>query len=165
MEADEKCVTREEDDPNVFRIFAAWLYTGTINPPQTSGDILELAWILGDKLGAPAFQDCAMIVLVNVSGHLLYHPEMVEYIYSNTAKGSRLRALAVDSVVHFYGHAAYAKTKWMQLFSRGGDLVVDLMQAFLVSEDLEHPAVVRAKYLLNPGAIPPGWSTTSENSC
>lgn len=156
-EAEEKRIILKEDDPNVFRIFVAWLYTGAIHPQEIGCDLLELAWILGDKLGAPAFQDCTMIVLVDLTGYLLYHPEMVEHIYNNTAEGSVLRALAVDSVVHYYRDVAPVKTEWMELFSRGGDLVVDLMKALLVSEDVKHPGAVQTKYLLNPRAILPRY--------
>lgn len=148
----------------------AWLYTGAIKDWSEMGVNLEKAWILGDKLGAPAFQDCVMISLLDGSGHLLYHPHIVEHIYSHTPEGSPLRALAADSVVFYYRDVAAAKAEWMALFSRGGDFVVDVMRAFLVWEDVESPSLVRAKYLINARAAlrldcPSRARTPAEQSC
>lgn len=147
-EAEEKRVTLKEDDPAVFQVFVVWLYTGEIKQLKTWGDLLQLAWILGDKLGAPAFQNCAMIKLITPSGAFPWHPQIVEHVYNNTTEGSLLRAASVDSIFLYRGEIKDRDAEWMALLSRGGDFVVDLMKIFLKWDKLKDARLVQDKYLV-----------------
>ena len=99
-EASSKAVNLPEDDPDAFEIWATWLSLGTCK------DVFEFdsydhdyarAWILGDKLACPAFQDHLMFQFLTwfESGVGLWL-DTVQVVYEVSSPGSKLRQLFVD---------------------------------------------------------------------
>ena len=85
-----------DDDPIVFRLWVQWLFTSAIASP-TSNELVK-AWILGDKLGCPIFQNTIMMGLLEY-----YSPgkgnrmvELMRVAYEGSAPGSKLRKWAVN---------------------------------------------------------------------
>lgn len=127
-EAKEKRVTLKEDDPSAFNLFVLWLYKGNLfeySADSTLSKFTVKAWVMGDKLGAPAFQNCMMKELLGQN--LLYDPEVARYIYDNTSEGSPLRMVAVDMIVYLYEDIKQDQA-WKSLYLAGGDVMVDLME-------------------------------------
>lgn len=154
-EAKEKRVTLKEEDPSAFELFVLWLYKGQIlnsKKPEALDVVIVKAWVMGDKLGAPDFQDCTMRALVIAGGSqdLLTDTEAIGYIYNNTAVGSPLRMVTVDTIVFVWENIDQRPEAWKSLVSGGGDLIVDLLMAFKEHwEPLDNgPANNPRKYLL-----------------
>ena len=134
-EADKKRVVLKDDEPEVFRLFVVWLYSGSVQGMEFPDIWLEKAWIFGDKIGAPAFQNRAMARLIKgyededgvYPFDYQYNARDVDYIYKNTVPGSLLRAATVDAVVYWLATHDMIDKKWKALYSRGGDFVVDLI--------------------------------------
>ena len=103
-------VTFPETDLKVFELLVKWLFVGESNlevsnvfPPHQHVQ----AWILGQKLECPAFQDTAML-------HLLYchyeptqtlfqqrlDPQSMELACTVTPQTSKLRLWAIDEFLY-----------------------------------------------------------------
>lgn len=98
-----------EDDSNSFRLYAEWLYTGTIfykKTAHTGGDgcatLLGL-YVLGEKMLDRTFQDCVMHVLLAtyLNRTLPLRVEDVDQIYQQTPAGSPIRRFIVDRNVRW----------------------------------------------------------------
>lgn len=98
-ESESREVELREDYPVVFRFFVEWLYIWAFNNGRNprlaseAGPFLGArAWILGDKLGCPWFQDFALVTL---SRGLRTKPgelaPLTRMAYANTPPKSRLR--------------------------------------------------------------------------
>ena len=91
-------VTMPEDDPNVFRLWVQWLFAGTITRHNSNG--LVKAWILGDKLGCPIFQNTIMMALLECRDpkreDRLVEPSALRAAYEGSTTGSKLRKWALD---------------------------------------------------------------------
>lgn len=138
----------KEDDPDVFRIFVAWLYAGKIKLPKVWDGCMEMAWILGDRLGAPAFQDCVMTKFILCANEFSKPAHIVETVYSSTTEGSLLRAAVVDSLAFYNPQIEEWEADYNTLFACGGEFVVDLIRSLLRRDDLMEPALVLDQYLL-----------------
>lgn len=112
-------ITFPEDDPYVFEMYIQWMYAGDYrnhsawshtNEDDTGEKDFDncttvKAWILGDKLGVPAFKNKVMVKLFetyiprNKDPETWYiAPDAVALAYSSTIPNSKLR--------QFYLHAA-----------------------------------------------------------
>ena len=100
-EGQERTVEMPEDDPVCFRLYAEWLYTGTIfckkSPTPARGSFGSLVglYILGEKVLDKDFQDCvidAMLATLN-SEKVTPGKEDINRIYTQTPTGSPLRRL------------------------------------------------------------------------
>ncbi|KAL3443917.1 hypothetical protein BJX65DRAFT_311395 [Aspergillus insuetus] len=103
-------IVLDDEDPAAFEMFIHWLYTSKLpvavkgEPDHDEREYLELAkaWVLGQRLQCPKFQNAAMDALVarrDEDFNLVnVHPlsKTVEYIYSRTKKDSSLRHFIYD---------------------------------------------------------------------
>ena len=93
-----------DDDPKVFRHWVQWMYVGRISfkisRVEDINNVLVKAWILGDKLGCPIFQDIVMLELLAChsphAGNGLIEPSTLRTAYEGSAPGSMLRKWAID---------------------------------------------------------------------
>ncbi|KAL8869640.1 MAG: hypothetical protein Q9198_007832 [Flavoplaca austrocitrina] len=89
-----------EDDPDAFKLFVQWLYSGELVRDLGDEDdlpnILCLAWALGDKLQCPVFQDRVMLKFVAYHNIYWMREDTMRLIYDISPPGSVLRAFAVD---------------------------------------------------------------------
>ncbi|KAL8969914.1 MAG: hypothetical protein Q9183_001766 [Haloplaca sp. 2 TL-2023] len=90
------------DSPAAFELFVRWLYVWTLSESAQYPDEIPVnpyptvalqAWVLGDKMHCPRFQDFAL-------AHLwpFEHPDImdnVRYAYTNTSANSQLRRWAI----------------------------------------------------------------------
>lgn len=126
----DKRVMLKEENPSAFKLFVLWLYKGCLFDEMDASELHDFtvqAWVLGDKLGAPAFQNCLMQELLPNGGHMFYDAKVVRYIFDNTTKRSPLRKLTVDLIVYSYEDIDQGKA-WRSLYLSGGDVMVDLMK-------------------------------------
>ena len=90
-----------EEDPAIFSIFVKWLYTRTIEIPDSVNNMIEYIisiYTLADRLRATALKNSLIDLLV-----VIYSEEInvldisdIALIYANTFTGSGLRRWAVD---------------------------------------------------------------------
>ena len=87
-----------DDDPDAFRLWVQRLFVATIT--CSSNIVCVKAWILGDKLGCPDFQNLVMEILLQshspstVAG--IVEPSTLRVAYEGSAPGSKLRKWALD---------------------------------------------------------------------
>ena len=99
-EASSKAVNLPEDDPDAFKIWATWLSLGKCKGLfefNSYDHAYARAWILGDKLACPAFQDHVMFQFLTwfESGVGLWL-DTVQVVYDVSPPGSKLRRLFLD---------------------------------------------------------------------
>ena len=88
--ADATIINIPDVDPTSFGSYVRWIYTGKVG--DDSGAIaLAQAWVLGGKLGCSAFSDKALLELLDFHKDSSIRVEMIQFSYSNTPKGSKLR--------------------------------------------------------------------------
>ena len=102
-EASEKKISLPEDDPDMFKRFQLWLYTGSVveSPTEASTTVdwqcLFNLYIFGDARGVAHLQNATMDALIDKSHAENLIPTMqYKYVYENTADNSLLRRLLVD---------------------------------------------------------------------
>lgn len=100
-------VTLSEDEPLAFELFVQWLYLGHFksqdeDPHSTTSMRLIKAWILGDRLDCPMFQDHVMLHLIERQNSQYLDRAVINYVYndSTTIPGSKLRRWLVHTVLH-----------------------------------------------------------------
>ncbi len=150
-EAADKRVTLREERSDVFRYFAIWLYCGDFT--RIGEELLEPeeAWVLGDKLGAPAFQNCVMGKLQSIYayGFIPGQVQVIDYVYRSTVAGSPLRLLVAD--LYCFNNQTSPEEELEELkklFFRGGDFVVDVMTTLRNNGPPQNPSLDAAKYLV-----------------
>ena len=122
----------------LMSIWVAWLYTGRIPPACKLSP--EVLWILGARLESPAFRNEAMLGMFSRYSQLNHDdeygyryddltPDMADYIYENTTKGSKLRNFVVEWVLlvgPLGKRGSEMEGKWRRLIRRKGELVADV---------------------------------------
>lgn len=79
------------------------------------------AWIFGEEIEAPSFQDYAMRILYstlapeNLKSHQI-NPNDVFVAYKNTAKGGELRGFFCDLIIRYWDEICY-DVGWAKLFT------------------------------------------------
>ncbi|KAL9032777.1 MAG: hypothetical protein Q9180_006312, partial [Flavoplaca navasiana] len=95
-----------EDDPDAFKLFVQWLYSGELALGELASDskslprVACLAWALGDKLQCPVFQDRAMLQLLAYHKYEWLLEDTMRLIYNVSPSGSKLRSFAVDTICY-----------------------------------------------------------------
>jgi hypothetical protein len=95
----------------VFDAFYCWLYTSRLaDPPSESATasldstylsplLLCKLWIFADMRGIPALANAAIDMYhERIAASWSTNTHVIPFIYENTARGARLRKLAVDSI-------------------------------------------------------------------
>ncbi|KAH6682038.1 hypothetical protein B0J14DRAFT_458303, partial [Halenospora varia] len=87
-----------EEDPAVMTILIKWLYTGQLFTPDllslghsTASVPLEELWVMADRLLIPSLSNHVMHEICKWCVNQCIEAETAEYVYNNTAKGSKLR--------------------------------------------------------------------------
>lgn len=105
-EAQEHTITFPEEDPAMFKIFAGFIYSGSIHsfkPDDLTDNMdherrrLASLWILGEKLQAPEFKDAVVDSLVErIKSTGKVPRDMHQEIYPNSMGSPGMRRLVVD---------------------------------------------------------------------
>lgn len=133
-----------DDDPNIFSIYADWLYSGLIYSTtenagkgnDTEFKELTFAYILGEKILDIPFKNAVIdAVIEKFLVELIIDLELPKLVYDNTRPNAPLRRLLVDI------YAYHADTSWMTRSSAKDHLhptfVFDLNLAQLYNRDLK----------------------------
>ncbi|KAI9703012.1 MAG: hypothetical protein M1820_006003 [Bogoriella megaspora] len=127
-----------ENDPQIFEYFVQYIYCGSyqctmIGTPGSElfksfeGDHYE-AWILGDRLGAPHFQNHVLDHLVGHHKRGFVAAGSIDIIYKNTSPGSRIRKFFAACVRVAHGRAGFDPSTWESTGERAGEFLSDLQR-------------------------------------
>ena len=103
LESAANSIEMVEDHPAAFRFYLQWLFAWTASKPgdypktifvELTTSVYLHAWVLGDKLGCPRFQDFAYAHLQAQPSH----PRIVKEIYTMTPRGSKLRQYITERI-------------------------------------------------------------------
>ena len=139
-----------EDDPDAFKLFVQWLYSGELardlGVEEDLPNTLCLAWALGDKLQCPVFQDRAMLKFVAYHNIYWMREDTMRLVYDISLPGSVLRAFAVDllcweRLMDSPAHIGVAAIMAME------DLVKDLLVCEESFDSREDPRKIWGYYL------------------
>ncbi|KAL8745537.1 MAG: hypothetical protein Q9190_002328 [Brigantiaea leucoxantha] len=157
-------VTLDHDDPEAFRIFVRWLYSGEwrdyLRLPILFGENkfnaidAANAWVLGEKIQAKRFQDVVMLSLLSHFRYYSMNSDIVLFIYMHAAPGSRLRLFAIHKLcwqrskpqMSLFGETHKAEI-WIQLSEEVEDLNLDFMRTTLTEENPVDPLTRQETYL------------------
>ena len=158
VEGSDKCVKLPEDDPALFKLFVAFVYTGKIyfqhqpesQPEDTCEEwhICARAWVLGDKYQATSFKDAIVDALLEkIEAEDKVPIGMHRVIYANTATASPMRKILVDIAVYEWHDGRVEdltrSEAWNDFFT---DLAVKL-------HSLRHAALGTAPYKSGSGCL------------
>lgn len=92
-------VTLPEDDPDIFAIFAIWLYGGKIELAEDKSSVSQIVrlWVLADKLQMPKLQFEAAQLLPTLKGTI--SAVTINWVYANTVAETPLRQAVVQVMV------------------------------------------------------------------
>lgn len=128
-----------EENPQLFRTYSGWLYTGVLSKTYFKLDnsnpkyetVVKL-YVLGEKLLDSAFQDELINLLValcrdiGAKGTRIFpSPDAVSTIYRDTPTESPIRRLVLDMFV------SHGQVKWMTNGEYRKDFTMDLCKAFM----------------------------------
>ena len=105
-EALEQSIEMPEDDPEVFKYFQLWIYTGSIlQTYETAKDVGKLTllklWTFAEALNVTEIQNAAMNLLIDRIEEFGTIPSnLTPYIYEHTSRSSALRKMIVDVSAH-----------------------------------------------------------------
>ncbi|KAH8658664.1 hypothetical protein BGZ60DRAFT_123844 [Tricladium varicosporioides] len=131
-----------KEEPAAMTILIKWLYTGQLfigDKPclgHSSALLsLEELWVMADRLLIPKLSNHAMWEICNWCQIQCLEAETAEYVYNNTAQGSKLRRFVADLIVvegpfHQLVKAPTPEERqcredWVSLLAKGGDVVGD----------------------------------------
>lgn len=113
-ETAQKSMKLPEDDPETIDRVVQWIYfkiypferkTARKRDSKAHSALMQLArlYVAADKYGIIALKNDVISQLFNIAGLRKTNPEddMVQYVYSNTTTGSKLRRLMVDWHIWF----------------------------------------------------------------
>jgi hypothetical protein len=139
-----------EEDPAIFSIFVKWLYTRTIEIPDSVNNMIEYIisiYTLADRLRATALKNSLIDLLV-----VIYSEEAnvldisdIALIYANTFTGSGLRRWAVDEYPRLRENIQHAS--WENYGKQCPEFFFDLAKAsFNEQAPMPNPASDPRRY-------------------
>ena len=134
VEATSNSISLPEDNPAAFENFVQWIYIGKMSPGSHVPTYIE-AWTLGDKLGCPAFQDCAILQLLYLHQDAYVEPKTVQLAYEGSMACSRLRKWALQEFSVGIGSKEYVEMaeEWAYVARSTVDFGYDYVQASAAS--------------------------------
>ncbi|KAF5688575.1 sdr family [Fusarium denticulatum] len=125
--------------PDVFGLFVEWMYYGSYE--SSSSVSIENAdakcWVLGDKLRSVVFQNYAMRRLHERHTRPIFGRPMtcddVQYVWTNTSPGSKLRNFYMHFIVEHFGSPAKllgSSTDWDKLLQTQSEIRILLLDKF-----------------------------------
>lgn len=141
-ESKSKQVELKDDDPAAFRFFVQWLYSWALSKDGNHlGPVSQIdpmigarAWILGDKLGCPRFQDFALVGMYHYLAARLGTGGLgiiIRAAYANTPPGSRLRRFAAGALLDCVTNRKLVFSKssgWTDVIDEVEDLSNDMVK-------------------------------------
>ncbi|KAG5766757.1 hypothetical protein H9Q72_005185 [Fusarium xylarioides] len=134
-----KRIRLDDSPPDVFGLFVEWMYYGSY---ETSSALLidnadAKCWVLGDKLRSIEFQNYAMRRLHEQHTRPVFGRPMtcddVQYVWSSTSPGSKLRHFYMHFVVEHFGSPAKllgSSTDWDIVLQNQSEIRIQLLDKF-----------------------------------
>ncbi|KAF3036424.1 hypothetical protein E8E12_002894 [Didymella heteroderae] len=113
------CIELNSFEPNAFATLVHWMYSGTYDPQHGAHatfvtDHID-AWVLGDKIKIPVFQNLAISCIFSLyTGAKDYQPlttSAVKYVCAKTTNRAPLRLLYLDMLAQNFTNQARVKGK------------------------------------------------------
>lgn len=99
-EAAEQVVTLDDEDPEIFRKFNAWLYTDVLvedpGPEVIQWSLLFNLYVFAEKRIIPLLQNAAIDEIIRAHAEACIPTEEIRHAWARTAETSPLRKLLVD---------------------------------------------------------------------
>ncbi|KAL8719139.1 MAG: hypothetical protein Q9181_008099 [Wetmoreana brouardii] len=123
-ESTSKCVELKDDDLAAFRLFLRWLFGWMLMDSEKYPAKITLgsdpvmgvhAWVLGDKLGVPQFQDYVLADLWYSSVNPTNLRDVVHLAYENTSTGSKLRLWIARELLAYLNESWSEIERWVKL--------------------------------------------------
>lgn len=99
-EAEDQVVTLDDEEPETFRMFNAWLYTDVLvedsDPLAISWSSLFNIYIFAEKRIIPLLQNAAIDAIIRASKKENFPSEEIRHAWAMTGEKSSLRKLLVD---------------------------------------------------------------------
>ncbi|KAL8669584.1 MAG: hypothetical protein Q9168_005839, partial [Polycauliona sp. 1 TL-2023] len=146
LESRTESISLPQDDPDAFRFYLHWLFTWTLCKSGTRPNVISCdvtscvylrAWILGDKLGCPLFQDFALL-------HLRYAgpPDLplMREIFSKTPVGSKIRDWATHKIAVWIKKSQFKphnQNDWIEAIIEFQDLAADIIRLQVQGKEME----------------------------
>jgi hypothetical protein len=143
IEVSSREIRLPEDSVQDFKYFLKWLYSGTLDIPQegpwkeTDKRYLD-AYILGNKLICPSYQNIVVKCMVAMFRRHAIQPENLLYLFDKGLEDSKLMKYLVKQVAHEYvcepqrftdeGKQHYSST-WKRLLVHDAGLAQQLVDA------------------------------------
>jgi len=142
-ERDKNCINLPTDDPKIFALFVEWMIYRRCTIPAFWGcaNSFAAAWVLGDKLMAPAFKDYALsrLYMWHSSSSSFNSTTMavaakdVAYALANTTVGSPLRRFYLDFAATYFAdpkRVTSSTEDWDEVILEHDDARIFLLRAF-----------------------------------
>ncbi|KAL8998303.1 MAG: hypothetical protein Q9169_002617 [Polycauliona sp. 2 TL-2023] len=143
LESRTESVDLPEDSPDAFRFFLHWLFTWMVCRPgeypkmislEATSSVYLQAWVLGDKLGCPRFQDFALAHLHGTSTRIPVTPGVLESIYDMTPAGSKLRQYMTYVIVGWVRESRFVtavQDAWINSIEGMEDASLDIVKSLI----------------------------------
>lgn len=119
----------DEDEP--FKLFVAWLYSGSVPHPREEKDLTNLfeLYLMSEKWAIADLTRESLETVRNFYKDTDSYPALrrVQYIYANTEKESPMRTLLIGSVARMLVLGEGIPTVWDKALRKNGQLAVDLL--------------------------------------
>ncbi|KAL8702548.1 MAG: hypothetical protein Q9201_004289 [Fulgogasparrea decipioides] len=131
------CVELNDDDPAAFRLFLRWLFAWMLIDSETyptkitqgSDPAMGVhAWVLGDKLGVPQFQDYVLAHLWYSNIEATNIVDVVRLAYENTSTGSKLRLWIAWELLGYMNNSGFEVEHWVKLVEEVDGPAVDIVK-------------------------------------
>ncbi|KAF5589015.1 sdr family [Fusarium subglutinans] len=139
LQESNKRIRLHNHPPDVFGLFVEWMYYGSYE--SSSSVSIENAdakgWVLSDKLRSVEFKNYAMRRLYEQHTRPIFGRPMtcddVQYVWSNTSPGSKLRNFSMHFIVEHFGSPAKllgSSTDWDTLLQTQAEIRILLLDKF-----------------------------------
>ena len=155
-EAQKMQVCLVEDDPESFRIFVQWMLAEQIDLDssvigmKSPDEEIAKAWVLGDKLRCPRFQNQLMLQLISLYQNQPICPITAATAYYRTAPNSKLRKFIIAKFLHDVVDGRNNKNRFKkgwEAMSQCEDFSRDLMKTLVLKKSERPGKAVNQTYL------------------
>ncbi|KZF20645.1 hypothetical protein L228DRAFT_269944 [Xylona heveae TC161] len=122
-----------DDEEGPFNMFVGWLYSGILPVPEKEQDLAALfeVYLMGEKWSIDRLKETVVETVRTFYHSTGTYPGLrrVQYIYANTADGSPMRQLFVESIARFLTLSEEIPQHWAKALRNNGPLAVDIIRA------------------------------------
>ena len=137
----EKGVIRlPEDNHTAWMTLLYWKLNGKFEISKGSDEQEQMqlvhCWTLGNKYDIKAFQDLAMLELLNLLEDRNASLAVIQFAFENTAEGSALRKLmARQVVINIHCEREAVTGRYLEIFNGGSATITELVEMYDLKEE------------------------------